>query len=183
YNNNYKLGSQRMFAHTTNREKAIEYLVEQEAKSTIDIYTVERADFVANRLLGRSVQLTFSILALAASAISFFFIIRSSLLSRIYEISVYRALGISKGDVVKMFVTEVILLTTITSIVGYLITSYIIFRIQIASQDYFDLVKVSIWSFTSGIVIIYAINIVSGIFPISNLLRKTPAEILSKYDF
>ena len=33
-----------------------------------------------------------------------------------------------------------------------------------------------------GVVILYAVNIIFGLLPIFTLLRKTPSEILAKYD-
>ncbi len=82
-----------------------------------------------------------------------------------------------------MFVTEIILITSITSLVGYLIMSYLLLRLQGMVEDFVEIFHMSFTSVVGGILLIYIINIISGLIPVSNLLRKTPAEILSKYDF
>ncbi len=126
---------------------------------------------------------TFNLVMLGASALSYFFILRSSLLARIYEVSVYRALGVTKWDIIKMFVTEIVMITTITSLIGYLFLTTILYRIELMADDFMDLMTVTPLSIVIGVVIIYVVNIVAGLIPVFNLLNRTPAEILSKYDF
>ena len=149
----------------------------------VSTYLESRSNYLATRVQDSYGTLVFIGVVLAASAISFYFIIRSSLLSRIYEVSVYRALGVGKRDVHKMFAVEILLISTLTSLIGYLVTNYVLLRIQWLSEDYFDVISVSALSLGVGLLIIYLVNLVSGLIPVANLLRKTPAEILSKYDF
>ena len=125
----------------------------------------------------------FTSVVLGASSLSFYFILRSSLISRIYEVSVYRALGVSKFDIKKMFVVEILLITTVTSLVGYMLMTYILLRVQSMVDDFVEVFHISFLSLLAGILLIYVVNLISGLIPVSNLLRKTPAEILSKYDF
>ena len=127
--------------------------------------------------------ITFIFVVLAASAISYFFVIRSSLLARIYEVSVYRALGVTKLDIHKIFTVETIVVTTITSLLGYAAATTLLWRLQLLIEDFTTVIKVTPLSIVAGVIIIYVVNIVSGLIPVTNLLRKTPAEILSKYDF
>jgi ABC-type antimicrobial peptide transport system permease subunit len=110
-------------------------------------------------------------------------VIRSNLLSRIYEISVYRGLGVTKNDIRKMFVTEIVIISSLTSLIGYLAMTFILYRIQLIAEDYMDVIYINPLSIIAGIVVIYLVNIISGLIPVSNLIRKTPAEIFSKYDF
>lgn len=156
---------------------------EEEGFVANSVYYQSRAEYLGTRVQNSYGTLVFIGVVLGASAISFFFIIRSSLLSRIYEVSVYRALGVGKFDVHKMFAVEILLISTLTSLFGYLITNYVLLRIQWLSEDYFDVISVSIVSLIGGLVIIYLVNLVSGLIPVANLLRKTPAQILSDYDF
>jgi ABC-type lipoprotein export system ATPase subunit/ABC-type antimicrobial peptide transport system permease subunit len=146
-------------------------------------YAKALENYRENRLSDSLNVIIFTGVVLGASAISYFFIIRSSLLSRIYEISVYRALGVSKGDIRKIFITEIAFITTITSMVGYLLTTLVLWRIQILAEDFMDLIYISPLSIIGGTILIYLVNTVSGLIPVTNLLRRTPAEILSKYDF
>ena len=82
-----------------------------------------------------------------------------------------------------MFIIEIILITTITSLVGYILMTYLLMNLQGVVEDFVEVFHISFLSISGGILLIYVINIISGLLPVSNLLRKTPAEILSKYDF
>ena len=111
-----------------------------------------------------------------------FFMMRSSMLNRIKEIGVYRAIGASKKDIYKIFFAEIIALTTIASLSGYLISSYIVNALQRVSEDIINIFYFPIYMFIGGIVVIYLLNLVFGMLPIVTLLFKTPAQITSKYD-
>ena len=167
---------------TNDKTSTMTYLTTQ-GETPEDSLEVSLANFRQNKIVDSLSAITFNIIVLAASAVSYFFIIRSSLLSRIYEISVYRSLGVSKGDIRKIFITEILLITTITSLVTYSLTSLLIYRISQISGSVSIGMDVSALSFFAGLVLIYLVNLISGLLPVSNLLRKTPSEIMSKYDF
>lgn len=143
----------------------------------------EREAFQQQRVEEGVGMLTFVVVVFFATAISYFFVIRSSLLARIYEVSVYRALGVSKWDIHKLFAVETLLVTTLTSLAGYFIATYLLWRMQLTIQDFATFITITPLSILAGIVIVYLVNLVSGYLPVANLLRRTPAEILSKYDF
>ena len=67
--------------------------------------------------------------------------------------------------------------------VGYLLTTLVLWRIQILAEDFMDLIYISTLSIIGGTILIYLVNTISGLIPVTNLLRRTPAEILSKYYF
>jgi ABC-type antimicrobial peptide transport system permease subunit len=101
--------------------------------------------------------------------------------SKIYEISVYRALGVKKFDIVKQYLVEILITMTFSSLTLYLIATLLIKEIQnvlIGSANYF---LISFEGVLIGVVIIYSIGLV-GLIPISRLLSKSPAQILSDYD-
>ena len=120
---------------------------------------------------------------LAASSIASYFILRSSLLSRIYEVSVYRALGAKKHDLRKIYLIEALILTAMTSLWGFVLINILLLRLQNMTNEFMEFIRVTPLSFGMGILIIFTVNILSGIIPISTLLNRTPAEIISKYDF
>ena len=126
--------------------------------------------------------LAIAVVGIFVSAISIYFIMRSSLISRIYEVSVYRALGASKNDIRKMFVIEVLLTTTISSIVGFFITMILLLQAQSQVVEYVEIVYYGVQYVFFGVVGIYIINSFFGLLPINILLRKTPSEILTKFD-
>lgn len=111
-----------------------------------------------------------------------FFMMRSSMLNRIKEIGVYRAIGATKRDIYKIFFSEIITLTTVGSLTSYLLMSYVVNQIQAQLEGLTRVFYFPLYLFVGGILSIYALNIVFGMLPIFTLLRKTPAEIISKYD-
>ena len=120
---------------------------------------------------------------LAAAFFGTYFIMRSSLLSRIYEVSVYRALGAKKHDLRKIYLIEALILTAMTSLWGFVLINILLLRLQNMTNEFMEFIRVTPLSFGVGILIIFTVNILSGIIPISTLLNRTPAEIISKYDF
>jgi ABC-type lipoprotein export system ATPase subunit len=124
----------------------------------------------------------FSLLGIAISAISIYFIMRSSLLARIYEVSVYRALGAKKRDIRKLFVSEILLTTTLSSLIGFILMMILLLRAQNEVARYIEIVHYNIIGVSLGVLGIYTIQIVFGLIPVENLMRKTPAEIFKKYD-
>jgi ABC-type lipoprotein export system ATPase subunit/ABC-type antimicrobial peptide transport system permease subunit len=157
--------------------------VQEDAQVVTYTYPNLRAAYLGDKLLNSVPYLLFAGLFLAASAIGTFFILRSSLLARIYEISVYRALGATKKDLRKIYLIEAFIVTFVTSLWGFLISNILLIRLQVMTSEFTDVIRVTPFSFALGLIIVFGINIVSGVLPVSNLLRKTPAEIISKYDF
>jgi len=122
-----------------------------------------------------------SILILLLSGLGFYYMMRSSMLSKIYEISVYRALGMKKSSIMRGFTIELIVVTTFSTLIGYLIGSFLIFNFQDASYLK-NIAYINVSSFLLGLFLLYLINIIFGRMPLRRQLRKTPAELLSNYD-
>lgn len=116
------------------------------------------------------------------AALGFYFVIRSSLISRIYEVSVYRALGVRKTDIFRSFLVEIFVITTISTLVGYILATMALNRLQEGVLGNFNFFLVTPLSIGAGILVAYAINMLAGILPVYLLLQKTPAQILSQYD-
>jgi len=123
-----------------------------------------------------------SALLIGFAMVGFYFVIRSSLISRIYEVSVYRALGVKKSEIFISFIIEVFVLTTISTLVGYILGTMALSRLQGGLLGDFNFFLVTPVTIVAGIIIAYVINMLAGLFPVYMLLRKTPAQILSQYD-
>ncbi|MFW6319128.1 MAG: ABC transporter permease, partial [Bacillota bacterium] len=146
------------------------------------LYQELRDEFYTTQVRNAMPSLIFSGIVIVASAISFFFVIRSSMISRIYEIGVFRSLGTKKTHILKRFAIETAVLTTFSSFIGFSIMTYILYSAQQAIGDAFTIAHVSFLSVLTGIALLYAINILSGLLPVFILLRKTPAQINTQYD-
>lgn len=144
---------------------------------------VQITEYFNNAML--ELRITVSIVAAVVvgfAMLGFYFVMHSSMISRIYEISVYRALGMKKSELFTSFLVEILIISTITSLIGFVIASY---AINLASQTLlgqFRIFLVTPLTILAGVVVLYGINVLGGMIPIMLLLRKTPAQILSQYD-
>ncbi len=114
--------------------------------------------------------------------LGFYFVMHSSMVSRIYDIAVYRALGMKKSELMISFLIEILILSSVTSLVGYGLSAYALHLASDTLLGLFRLFIVTPLSVFVGILIVYIINVIGGMLPILLLLRKTPAQILSQYD-
>lgn len=118
---------------------------------------------------------------LAISFIEIFLIIRASFLSRVKEVGVYRAIGVKKGDIYKMFAGEILAITTMASLPGYLFMAYILHKLS--GISYFSqMFTVNSAVLAVSLILIYGFNIIFGLLPVFRTIRKTPAAILSRTD-
>jgi ABC-type antimicrobial peptide transport system permease subunit len=104
------------------------------------------------------------------------------MMKRIYEIGVYRSLGVRRFDIIKLFLIEILLITTLSSVLGFLAMTYVLNEVVQASGELVDVFNVNVFTITGGLLIIYALNVLFGLFPLFGLLRKTPAQIQTVYD-
>ena len=115
---------------------------------------------------------------LGISLIEIILMVRSSFLSRIKEVGIYRAIGVKKTDIYKMFTSESIAITTLASLPGVLFMSYcmhILSGISYIGKNY----AMNIYIMLLCIILMYLFNIIIGLIPVFNTIRKTPATILS----
>lgn len=111
-----------------------------------------------------------------------YFIMRSVLMSRIKEVGIYRAIGVSKKNLIFRFFIEATVLMLLTVFVGYLIASFFIWVCMHISSLISSVFFYPLWLASADLLVLTVLCIVCGVLPIMSLLRKTPAEILSKYD-
>ncbi len=119
---------------------------------------------------------------LVLMSVCMYFIMRSSLMNRIKEVGIYRAIGVSKKNLVFKFFIEAVVLTTLTVFVGYLLTSAFMFVCLEMSSLIADIFYYPLWLAGADLIILYVISLFFGTLPILSLLHNTPSEILAKYD-
>ena len=174
------LNKQNMTIYGKDKENTIEYL-KANGYNAIDTYNKDKKEYkkeTADEVRGAVIL---AAILLFISFIEIFLMIRASFLSRIKEIGIYRAIGVKKLDIYKMFLGEILVITTIAGIPGYILMACIInelTKISIISDRFVLNTFVLVLCF----IIIYALNIVVGLLPIRNVIRKTPHEILSRTD-
>ena len=147
----------------------------------VDSYTKSKDEYMKKIKENITSSVTVAGIILAISLIEIYLMIRSSFLSRIQEIGIYRAIGVKRADIYKMFLGEILAITTIAGLPGLLFMSYIIKVISTIKyiENYFLLNGIV---FAGAIIFMYAFNILVGLIPVFNTIRKTPAQILSRND-
>lgn len=141
---------------------------------TKEQYKEDIKDKVRSALIASSV-------ILAISLVEIFLMIRSSFLSRVKEVGIYRAIGVKKIDIYKMFFGEIFAITTIASIPGIIFMAYIL-DVLSGIKYLSNLFVINIFVIVITIIFIYLFNLIIGLFPVFNTIRRTPAEILSRHD-
>lgn len=137
-------------------------------------YIEERKDSIRSSLIACTIVLIISL-------IEIYLMIRSSFLSRIREVGIYRAIGVKKLDIYKMFTGEIIAITTLSSLIGVIFMSYIINQLSFISymRSKF-MMNTSIFILTT--IFVYLFNLIVGLLPVYKTIRKTPAQIMSRSD-
>ncbi len=92
-----------------------------------------------------------------------------------------RAIGVKKSDIYKMFVGEVVAITTLASVPGYLFMTYIVYKLS-DMMFFKEILFFSPQIVVIGLVLLFAFNLVFGLLPVFTTLRKTPAAILARTD-
>lgn len=113
-----------------------------------------------------------------------YFSTRSKMIFDIYEIGVYRSLGASKQRIYNKYIKENFIKITFTSAIGYLL---VIIIYSIFARKFNNIItgyvgEVGFLRAFLSLLIMYLSQIIIGLIPVFILLRKTPAEINSKYD-
>ena len=144
----------------------------------IDVYESDKNDY--KRSIKDSVNSSLIVASsmLGISLIEIILMVRSSFLSRIKEVGIYRAIGVKKTDIYKMFTSESIAITSLASLPGVLFMSYcmhILSGISYIGKNY----AMNIYIMLLCIILMYLFNIIIGLIPVFNTIRKTPATILS----
>jgi ABC-type lipoprotein export system ATPase subunit len=176
--------SQNVFYVFGNEEiiQTIESIYNNPSIRITDLY--EAAKQIQNSEMSTVIVSTYStaFIVIGIASIGFFFVIRSSLVKRQYEIAIMRAIGVYKKDIMRAFLVEIIVLSTLSTLIGYALGTYGFSILSDSVLGTITLFKVNILSVVGGLIIAYMINIIAGMLPVWRLLLKTPAQILSQYD-
>ncbi len=125
---------------------------------------------------GLSVLIFLSLMCLCV-----FFVMRSSFMSRVREVGILRAIGVTRKNLLFRFGVEAGLLLLLTTGIAYLISSFFIMTLSDAPL-FSSIFFFPPWLAIGMFAVIFAAGIFFGILPALILFRKTPSEILAKYD-
>lgn len=177
---NYITSASSIMVYSNNKDKTIDEL--RKLKLNIkDTYQDSKNTYLRNRKEATRNNIIISAIILGISLIEIFLMIRSSFLSRIKEIGILRAIGVKRIDIYKMFMGEIIAITTLTSVPGILFMTYIL-KVLSTIPTFNNYCVVNLGVVLFSIILVYAFNILVGLLPVFNTVRKTPAAILSRHD-
>ena len=146
-----------------------------------DSYTQSKREYLKENQENLKNSIFVASVILIISLIEMFLMMRSSFLSRIKEVGIYRAIGVKKSDIYKMFMGEIIAITTLASLPGLIIMAYILKTLS--TIKYLDgLFLINSTVLIISIILVYGFNLLVGLLPVFNTIRKTPAQILSRHD-
>lgn len=113
-----------------------------------------------------------------------FLIMRSKMITDIYEIGVYRSLGGTRWQISKKYLLESMVLTCITTFLGYVLVLLVYTLLAGTINTFIDgkLYQINVLFGVLGGIAVFFVMIFFGILPIVLLMKKTPSEICSKYD-
>ncbi len=179
----YKLisQSQNLIIYAKDEEKVIENFDKDFNLYVENIYNKDKEQYLKEQKTSINSSIIFASIILIISLIEIYLIMRSSFLSRIKEVGILRAIGVKKRDIYKMFVGEILAITSTASMLGVALMTYILSalsKVPYISKMFVINVKVV----GASIILIFAFNIVVGLLPLFRVLRKTPAQILSRHD-
>ncbi len=146
-----------------------------------DLYKYQKTKYRKSQLTMVRTFLIVGGIIIIISLIEVFLMMRASFMSRIEEVGTLRAIGVRKSDIYKMFTGEIIAITVIASVPGWLLMNYIIYKLQSISYlaSMFTSTPVTV---LGSLAIIFAFNLLFGLLPVFHTLIKRPAAILARTD-
>jgi len=166
---------------TTNDQKVIDLFKEYNC-NVMTSYEYQHSLRVKEKAQMFGSTIAVSMIFLVLIVIYMFFMMRSKMIHRIYEIGVLREIGASRGKIYRAFLIEIIVLICMTTMIGYVVSLGLAFIANKKIGGLLGIFRYSPLYAVGGFFILLVVSIVAGMIPILTLQRKTPAEIVAKYD-
>lgn len=169
---------------TIHNKEAIKTLASNYDFTICTRYDVQKQVAVDTSIQDKLIYIPIMVVISAVVVIYIYFTMRSKMIVEIYDIGVYRSLGQSRSKILVKHVIAIAILSTLTAMLGYIITT-LVYAFVWSKLHEFTNALVNPWTSLSTYVVVvlfYCAAILIGLIPIMNLLRKTPSEIISKYD-
>ena len=120
------------------------------------------------------------IMALVGGLFFIYFMMRSSLMSRIKEIGIKRALGFKKADINRSFLAEILVINVFSIIICLLV--YWLFIGSLSDVLSILNYNIQFWMPVSGMLICVLGSLVIGMIPVWKFTSYSPAQAISHYD-
>lgn len=171
------LGNAEFLILTKDYKKTMEEYKETTFTMT-SVYETDKTKY-ENIYLGISAATAIlSVIVFIAPLIMLYFLMRSSIISKVKEIGIYRALGMKNIVVILTQAIEVISIISIYAIPGYIVAIVFMSLTNGTLANFsVDILTCSI----SFLLILFTIVFV-GLLPIFRVIKKVPQKIMTKYD-
>ena len=174
-------------AFTTHNYEALQQYLKNNDLKVDTLYNATYHDLKTSNQDQKLILLPVIIILISITLIYIYFAMRSKMINDIYNIGVYRAIAYSRSKITLKYVIDIFFMTMFTSVLGYLIItagySYIAAKINYLAEGLIKQTPVINQLSTYVILLgLIGVSIFIGIIPILSLLRKTPSQILAKYD-
>ena len=146
-----------------------------------DLYKYQRDRYRKSQLAMIRAFLIVGGIIIIISLIEVFLMMRASFLSRIKEVGILRAIGVKKSDIYRMFTGEIIAITVIASMPGWLLMNYVISRLQNVSY-LSGMFVCTPQTILVSLILIFVFNLLFGLLPVMHTLIRRPAAILARTD-
>lgn len=150
----------------------------------LNSYDILENVLIENNHQAKYTLLPVIIILISITLIYIYFSTRSKMISDIYSIGVMRALGFSRKRITAKYVVEILITTIFTSLLGYILlcAGYNFLAVKFTEigilmstvADYYS-------TYVFGAALLFT-NVIFGIIPVISLMRKSPSEIIAKYD-
>lgn len=129
--------------------------------------------------LGISITLgIISTIVFIAPLIMLYFLMRSSTISRIKEIAIYRALGMRNRTVIATQFFELLSIISIYAVPGYLLgVIFMVLTKGVLADFAVDVITVG-----GSFILIFVIIVLVGLLPILRIVKRVPQKLITKYD-
>lgn len=172
--------SQSIYIYSTNKQSTID--ATQGVNITATDLRIANYELRKERNLFNALgRITFTFAVAAVALVTMYFIIRSSMFTRIKEIGVYRCLGAKKSDIRRMFLWEALVISLFTTVIGFAIGSWIVVQLLTSTLTQ-SMFFYPLWLGAVVLGVLMGLNILFGLLPVNKLLKLKPAQIMSKYD-
>lgn len=167
--------------YTKDKQKLVNQFKNQYGLNIIDRYEKDKEIYLSEKEKSVRSSIIFAGIIMIISLVEIYLMMRASFLSRIKEVGIYRAIGVKKLDIYKMFLGEILAITTCGSMPGIALMTYILN--EISKIPYADrMFMINFKTVGISILIVYLFNIIIGLLPLHKVIKKTPAKILARYD-
>lgn len=184
--NDYMVNSRSFQVYTDNPKKAALELKEaaSEFSSILQVTLINSSqgqlkkyeDMKKDSISGRNL---IAVVAILISLFIIYFTIKSNVVSRTEELTVYRLIGIEKGSIILAYLLEMFLITSYTILPGVLLTSGVIKFIGSIPSLELGL-TFPWWCIAALIGVFYLLNLFISILPVRSILSKPPAVLAAK---